>query len=139
VPACVTNSISVGAVYKTDVGPVSIFGCTDFTTAADQVTCFTNSNETLDLMAPGAPIVSSGLGGALSIYYGTSQASPHAAGGAALLFGAYPGISGATIEAALKATGVPVTDPKNGLTFPRINLFQAYEMLAPPSPPPEDP
>jgi subtilisin family serine protease len=116
-------------VYTDDVGPVSIFGCRDATTAADQVTCFTNSNSKLELMAPGAPITSTGVNGGTSTFYGTSQASPHAAGGAALLLEANPGLMPQDIRDVLSATGVPVTDPKNGLTFPRINLLDAISTV----------
>lgn len=128
-PACTSNTISVGAVYKANVGPVSIFGCTDATTEADKVTCFTNSNSKLDLMAPGAPIVSTGRNSGLSTYYGTSQASPHAAGGAALLLEANPALTPDDIKDALKTTSIFVTDPKNGLTFPRINLLDAINAV----------
>lgn len=123
-PACVANAVSVGAVYTADIGPFS-FGatCRDAATAVDQVTCFTNSNSTLDLLAPGAPIRSTGLRGGTSIFIGTSQASPHAAAAAALLLQADPALTPEQIETKLKVTGVSVTDAKNGLSFPRIDLL----------------
>ena len=51
-PACVANTVSVGAVWDSNVGSqsLSFFWCTDATTAADKVTCFTYSNNTLDLL-----------------------------------------------------------------------------------------
>ena len=136
-PACVGGALSVGAVYAFDAGPISKFGCTDTTTAADKMACFSNSNSTLQLVAPGAPITSTGMGGGTSTYYGTSQASPHAAGGAALLLEANPGLTTDQIEATLKSTGVSVTDPKNGFTFPRIDLLASVKSVTPlPSSPP---
>lgn len=127
-PGCVRGTVSVGAVYKADVGPldlVRLFGCRDRATAADAVTCFSNSDTTLDLLAPGAPISSTGLGEPVSIYSGTSQASPHAAAAAVLLLQAEPALTPDQIEAVLEASGVPVTDPRNGLTVPRLDIGSA--------------
>ena len=76
-PACVANVVSVGAVYDASLGSETFAGvCTDATTRADQVTCFSNSDAQTDLFAPGAITTSTGLGGGTSDYMGTSQASP---------------------------------------------------------------
>jgi subtilisin family serine protease len=123
-PACVANTISVGAVYDSNIGP-STFGCTDSTTAADQITCFTNSDTTTDLVAPGAPTTSTGLGSGTSTYLGTSQASPLVAACAADLLQAHPGLTPGEIERALKSSPTRVTDPKNGLSFPRLDCKAA--------------
>jgi hypothetical protein len=48
-----------------------------------------------------------------------------AAGVAALLLQAKPGLTPDQIAAALKSTGAPVTDHKNGRTFPRIDAKAA--------------
>jgi subtilisin family serine protease len=132
-PACVANAISVGAVWDSNVGGNFVLGCFDATTAADQVTCFTNSNSKTDLMAPGAPITSSGNGGGTSTYSGTSQASPTAAACAALMLENDPSLTPAQIEAALKASPTSVTDATNGLSFPRVDCFDALALgIAPP-------
>ena len=128
-PACIANAISVGAVYDAYIGGVAYSVCTDTTTYADKVTCFSDSNSTTDVFAPGAAILSDGRGGTVSVMYGTSQASPHAAGCAADLLSAAPTLTPAEIEAALEASGVPVTNPRNGLTFPRIDCLGALESL----------
>jgi subtilisin family serine protease len=127
-PACIGNAIAVGAVYKTDTGTIS-FGCTDATTAADRVTCFSNTDSVVDVLAPGAPVTSAGLGGGTSTFLGTSQACPVAAGVAALMLSAKPGLSPEALEAALKNTGVPITDPKNGLAFRRIDAKAAVDAV----------
>jgi subtilisin family serine protease len=128
VPACIGNAIAVGAVYKNDSGSVS-FGCTDATTGADRVTCFSNSDSQVDVLAPGAPVTSAGLGGGISTFLGTSQACPVAASVAALVYQARPGIAPGAVEAALKNTGVPITDPKNGLSFRRVDAKAAVDSV----------
>jgi subtilisin family serine protease len=121
-PACIASAVAVGAVYDGNIGGVS-FGCVDGSTSIDQVTCFSNSSTAVDLVAPGAAITSTGLGGGSVTFLGTSQAAPHVAGALALLISA--GQSAAGAEAALKATGVGVTDSKSGLSFPRIDVGSA--------------
>ena len=125
-PACVQSATSVGAVYDANFGDFS-FGsvCSTSTATSDRVTCFTNSNATLDLLAPGTRIVSDGITGGTSTFTGTSQASPHAAGAAAVLFGIKPAATPDSVESALKTTGKPIVDERNGVVIPRINLFAA--------------
>lgn len=124
-PACTPGALSVGAVYDADVGRVDYSACSDATTAPDQVTCFSNSADFLSLLAPGALITAlteSQPGGVT--YAGTSEAAPHVAGAAAVLAALYPGESVAQLEARL-LDGVPVTDPRNGVTRPRLDLLDA--------------
>lgn len=123
-PACIASTVAVGAVYDGNVGSVS-FGCVDGSTGADLVTCFSNSSTAVDLLAPGAAITSSGLGGGAATFLGTSQAAPHVAGAIAVLMSAGQSADGA--EAALKNTGIAVSDPKSGLTFPRIDVGAASQ------------
>jgi subtilisin family serine protease len=127
-PACLTSALAVGAVYDSDGGTVS-FGCTDPTSRRDEVPCFSNSSRKMELLAPGAPITSAGLGGSASTYLGTSQASPHAAAAAALLLSFKPGLTPDAIRNALIATGRPVKDAKNGVTTPRIDVKAALDSL----------
>ena len=133
-PACIQNAISVGAVYDSNVGPLT-FGCTDLTTMADQITCFSNSNSTLDLLAPGAVITSDWLRGGTSNFYGTSQASPHATGSAAVLLEIRPSLTADQVEGILKTTGKSILDSRNGVVTPRIDLFAAASAVL--SPPPK--
>jgi subtilisin family serine protease len=127
-PACVPAAISVGAVYDASIGAIDGWktDCQDPTTAADQVPCWSSSDDTLDLLAPGSRITSSGLAG-LSSYSGTSQAAPHAAGVAALLLQAVPDISPDELENRMELTGTIVTDqlgdgdPNTTRQTPRID------------------
>ena len=120
-PACLTDVVSVGAVYDANVGA---FSC-DATTAADQVTCFSQSDNALDLLAPGAVIQSTYLGGGLANLAGTSMASPAAVGVAALVLQNEPALTPANLEARLKSTGKPIVDPANGVLTCRVDAYAA--------------
>ncbi len=142
-PACNSHVIAVGATYDANLGAEpdtgtynSLFGgswpaCADAATNLFKITCFTNSNAMLDILAPGARISNAYLNGGLATYRGTSQASPTAAGIAALMLDANPSLTPAQIESIMKSTGTPVTDGKNGLTFPAINAQDVIEYFIP--------
>lgn len=129
-PACTPGALAVGAVYDSAMGAVTWSSgqaaqCTDASTAAGQVACFSNSARVMSLLAPGAIVTAAGLS-----YGGTSQAAPHVAGALAVLRAAYPAEVPAATESRLVSQGTPVTDPRNGLTHPRLNLLAAYRLNA---------
>lgn len=109
-PACLSSVISVGAV------PDNL---------PDRMSSFTARNNSLDLLAPGDPITSTGMGGGTSTFAGTSQACPHAVAAACLLRGISPAMPPGVIEKVLKATGVVVSDTVVGRSFPRIDALDA--------------
>jgi len=129
VPSCIQEAISVGATYDGNIGSVSGWksDCEDSTTALDQVSCWSDSDPTLDLLAPGARATSTGAGGGTITYMGTSQAAPHGAGVAALLMEAFPNITVNQLELRMKSTGKLLTDdlgdsdPNTNRTTPRID------------------
>lgn len=127
-PACIGAAIAVGATYDGNVGTVS-FGCVDSTTAADQVGCFSNMSSKVKVMAPGGAITAAGLNGGTSTYIGTSQASPMAAGVAALLYAAKSSITPDEVNAALVNSGVTVKDARNGLTASRVDAREALKLV----------
>ena len=110
-PGCLSNVVSVGA-----------------TDNLDAVAAFSNSNATTDIFAPGVSIVSDSRTGGTTTASGTSMASPHAAGCAALLIDSGDALTPAAIETRLETSPFRVTDPKNGLSFPRIDC--SYSALA---------
>jgi subtilisin family serine protease len=136
-PACVSNALAVGAVYDAAVGARSQgraqclpSGCSDGTSAADQVACYSDSGDRLDVLAPSdcAQAPRNG-GGTLGCFSGTSAAAPYASGVAALLFGAEPLRGPVEVKSAMKATGTPITDARNGITRNRLDAPAALASL----------
>ena len=144
-PACIHDAVAVGAVYSRGFGKYTApFVCVDKTTAADQVGCWSDGGTELDLLAAGGPIDVADLGSGDSLLAGTSFASAQAAGAAAVLLQADPALTPDALLSLLESTGVPITDPRNRLTTPRIDLAQALgavlgapvPLLPPPGPAP---
>jgi hypothetical protein len=141
-PACNTGVIAVAATYDSNVGmqPADAatfalkFGggaanCGDATTAFDQITCFSNTPARVDLVTTGAPMTSDGLRNGTSTFWGTSQASPSAAGVAALMLECNPKLTPAEIKAAMIQTGVMRVDPKDGNKFPSLRALEAVRAV----------
>lgn len=126
-PACAPAAISVGAVYDANLGRIGYSSCSDATTAADKITCFSNSASFLKVLAPGALITAAGYTMA-----GTSQATPHVAGAMAVLHAAFPSENVEQLLARLTSTGKKILDPRNGVTTPRIDVFAALAATARP-------
>ena len=97
--------------------------CTDSTTAADKIACYSNSGGSLDVVAPGALIRTTELGGFYKSVSGTSFAAPHVAGVIALMKQSNHSLNVNDIELNLKENGVIVVDERNGLSFPRVDAL----------------
>ncbi len=114
-PSCVSSAIAVGATSK----------------FSNAIATLSNTGPPLDLVAPGLGITSSVLGGGYANGSGTSMAAPHVAGAIAALHQADPDASVSDLLGALVDTGLPLTDPDNGLSFPRIQVDDAVRARAP--------
>jgi subtilisin family serine protease len=102
-PSSAPNAITVGATERTD-----------------RRATYSNFGTCLDIFAPGSAILSSWIGSttATSTISGTSMASPHVAGNAALLLEKTPGATPAQIRTSLVAGATPakVTSAGTGST-----------------------
>ncbi|MDC1474764.1 S8 family serine peptidase, partial [Candidatus Nanopelagicales bacterium] len=107
-PARATSAVTVGS-----------------TTSTDGRSYFSNYGSTLDIFAPGSNILSASAScdSCSTTMSGTSMASPHAAGAAAVYLGANASANPSQVSAALagQATAGLVTDPKSG--SPNLLLF----------------
>lgn len=112
-PACISSAITTGATTKTDT-----------------VASFSNSDDTLDVWAPGVSIQSSVPGTTYEYWNGTSMAAPHVAGAWAVLKSFAPDATVAQVLTALTTTGVHITDTRNGVTKPRVQVDAALVALS---------
>ena len=112
-PACISSAVSTGS-----------------TTKSDGVSYFSNSAQLVDLLAPGSSIYSSVPGGGFASFSGTSMATPHVAGAFAVMRSKTPSATVDEILSVLKSTGTTVTDSRNGIAKPRIQIDSALEAIA---------
>ncbi|NOX58756.1 MAG: S8 family serine peptidase, partial [Planctomycetes bacterium] len=142
-PACGVDVIAVGATYKDDYpnceDGTSNFNwgiCTDNSPSLDQIVCFSNQSDLLDVAAPGSIIMSaSNAGGGTSLTgkSGTSMASPAVAGLAALILDADPTLTPAQVRQIIRDgaddLGPPGFDRAYG--YGRVNAINSLNLVVP--------
>ena len=105
-------------------------------TASGRLSSFSNFGATtVDLAAPGSSIYSTLPGGTYGSYSGTSMATPHVTGAAALYAALHPTASAAQIQQALLASAAPTTSLTSvTASGGRLDIGTLMGLL--PSPPP---
>ncbi|MET0206529.1 MAG: S8 family peptidase [Thermoleophilaceae bacterium] len=113
--------------------PLANIVCVAATNSQDQFASFSNYGAaTVDLAAPGQLILSTWPGGSYQYLNGTSMATPHVAGAAALLLAARPDLNTAGLRTSLLA-GVDVLAPLVGRVASggRLDLRRVLESAPP--------
>ena len=123
-PSCGSDVMAIGAVD-------------DF----DGRTIFSNEGNELDVVAPGVSIVSTVPGNGFVGMSGTSMATPHASGTAALLLGKDSSLTPAQVRTILRDTALDLGSPGFDTIYGhgRIDALAAYEAVSGTTPPPTPP
>ena len=116
-PACLANVTSVGSVDKSDV-----------------IAASSNVGDILDILAPGVSITSTCLGGGMCVKSGTSMATPHVAGAAALIYQYEKELNGRNatpkqVRAILKKSSTIIYVARANLSFPRLNVLDSINSI----------
>ena len=134
----VRRSVASGVVYALAAGNSGADACTSsparagagtngiITMAAtdenNQEASFSNFGQCVDIWAPGVNILSTRLGGGTTTLSGTSMASPHATGVAALLLSTNGTLTPTLVESELKSDAVGTgTNSKDGRAIQLLN------------------
>ncbi len=104
-PAAYDEVVTVSALADFDGAPGGAGASTCRADEDDTFASFSNSGADVDIIAPGVCIYSTSMLGGYATLSGTSMASPHVAGGAALYAAANPGATPAQVKSALQSAG----------------------------------
>ncbi len=165
VPAAFPEVISVSAIADFDGDPGGLEGCAFvlemFSNECDDTFAFfSNSGTSVDVTAPGVHVYSTWKSGGYEALSGTSMATPHVSGVAALMKSVDHALTTAEVRALLRLSGeCPSgawadadaisgcngqglwTDDPDGIAEPLVNALRAAQLAEtpPPAGPPESP
>jgi subtilisin family serine protease len=129
--------VDAASTYPCNAGAANLI-CVGATDNRDQIAVFSNFSATyVDLFAPGVDIASAYPASGYAWMSGTSMATPHVAGAAALLASLKPAATAAELKAALlSSVDVPGTLAGLAVTAGRLNADKALTALQSPPPAP---
>jgi serine protease len=148
----VANAIADGITFGIAAGNSNANACTTSparvataltvgsTTSTDARSSFSNFGSCLDIFAPGSSITSSWYTSstATNTISGTSMATPHVVGAAALYLQTHPAALPAEVASALTSNATPGKVGNEGTGSPDLLLYTGSEAAPPPPPPPVD-
>ena len=148
--SAVNNSINDGVSYAVAAGNSNANACNSSpsrvgaamtvgsTTSSDARSSFSNYGTCLDIFAPGSSITSAWhtSNTATNTISGTSMASPHVAGVAALYLQGSPSASPSTVRNAIVNSATPAVLTGVGTGSPNLLLYSLFGTAPPPPPPP---
>lgn len=130
---CDSGNASIKAIIDTlrsvNIPTVVASGNNLGISSVDAILCESDSATFLNLLAPGAEITAPIPGGGYQAWYGTSMAAPQVAGAWALLKQKNASLSVTTGLNALISTGVLITDSRNNIVKPRIQIDAALNAI----------
>jgi subtilisin family serine protease len=133
----VRNAVAAGVTVVVAAGNSNVDACTasparepaaitvGATSSNDARASYSNFGTCLDLFAPGTSITSAGTASdtATATYSGTSMASPHTAGSAALVLASAPSLTPAQVQDRIKALATAGAVTSSGTNSPNLMLF----------------
>ncbi len=149
----VAASVAAGVTYAVAAGNQAISAClrsparspdaitVGSTTSSDNMSSFSNFGSCVDVFAPGSGITSAWATSntAIATISGTSMASPHVAGAAALYRSANPTHTPAQVMSALLSNATSGVLGNLGAGSPDLLLYTGFIGSPPPPPPPPTP
>jgi subtilisin family serine protease len=142
-PACGVDVIAVGMTWKNDYptceDPTTNWNwgvCTDYAPQTDDVGCFSNESDYLDVTAPGANIWSASNaagGGSITGMSGTSMACPQVAGLAALILDAEGSLTPAEVRQIIRdgAIDMGTAGFDRAYGYGRIDVLNSLALVGP--------